>query len=165
MPASPKPPPHGPAVPAGPWGRVAPLLSRTSTELHPRLADVLLRVRAAERTASGPDRRPTFRLMRELLGAAIALGVPARALAECLDTSPASVIARARSSAEVAIPGELVQRLSDLTPAQLSSLSAYPLTALAVVPGLPGADGGEHYSTVAFVRTVLALPRPPADPA
>ncbi len=128
----------------------------SSSELHPRLGDVLLRVQTAERTAAGPDRRPTFRLMRELLGAALSLGVPARALSDCLGTSPASVVTRARSSEGLALSGQLVEQLCDLTPSELSSLSAVPLV---VVDGAP--ETGEHYRTVDFVRTVLALPDVP----
>lgn len=146
MPASPNPPMKG----------VGSLALGSTRELHPRLCDVLLRVQTAERTAAGPDRRPTFRLMRELLGAALSLGVTARALSDCLGTSPASVVTRARSSEGLTLSAQLVEQLCDLTPAELSSLSAVPLTTVDDTP-----ETGEHYSTTDFVRTVLALHRAP----
>lgn len=118
-------------------------------ELHPRLAEVLRRVQAAERNAVGRDRRPTFRLMRELLGAAVSLGVSTHALSRCLGTTPGAVSVRARSSVGMTIPDYLVVQLTDLTPNQLDSISQHHLAA---------SHGGRHPSAVDLVRALLAMP-------
>lgn len=123
-------------------------------DLHPRLQDLLLRVQAAERTAVGAHRRPTFRLMRELLGASMRLGVPTQLLAECLGSSRDSVRNRA-SGRDGTISAELIKELTGLTPAQLDHLSGGELTRHA-----QQADG-RGYATPDVVRALLSTPRQP----
>jgi hypothetical protein len=149
---------HPPVAGALPWvdGR----------ELHPRLEGLLQRVQDAERAAVGEHRRPTFKLMRELLGASVGLGVPGQLLAECLGTSRGSVRNRAVSS-DGTLTAELIQKLTELTPRQLDRLSKGELTR----------DGDKvdraAYPTVDVVRALLNTPRPkprkpaatPAEPA
>lgn len=120
-------------------------------ELHPGLRALLLRVQVAERAAVGAHRRPTFRLMRELLGGAVRLGVPAQLLAECLGTSRDSVRNRA-SGRDGPMSAELIRRLTDLTPAQLDQLSGGELTR-------DGAQLDQHtYLTLDVVRALLNTP-------
>jgi hypothetical protein len=128
-------------------------------DLHPRLQALLHRVQAAERTAVGPQRRPTFRLMREVLAASVRLGVPIHLLAECLDKSRESVRNRA-SGLDGTITPELIKQLTDLTPAQLDRLSRGELTRHA-----DQADRAHHadpveYLTTDVVRALLNTPRP-----
>jgi hypothetical protein len=96
-------------------------------QLHPRLDALLLRVQAAEREARGVHRRPTFRLMRELLGACVRLGVPLELLAECLGSSRESVRNRA-TALDGTVSAELVLQLTGLTVVQLDLLSGGELT-------------------------------------
>lgn len=120
-------------------------------ELHPGLELVLRRVQEAERSAVGAQRRPTFRLMREILGAAIRLGVPAQLLADCLGTSRQSVRNRA-SGLDGTLSAELIQRLTDLSPAQLDRLSGGELTR-----HTQRADQRAH-ATTDVVRALLGTP-------
>jgi hypothetical protein len=122
--------------------------------LHPRLEALLQRVQAAERTATGPHRRPTFRLMREILGASVRLGVPGADLAQCLGTSGESLRKRA-SGPDGTIPAELIQQLTDLTPNQLDTLSNGDLTR-----DNDPADVTAVYPTTVFIRALLNTPRP-----
>lgn len=112
-------PPHPPTASA--------LLWTDGQELHPRLEALLLRVQAAERTAVGPHRRPTFRLMREVLGASVRLGVPPQLLADCLRRTRDSVRNRA-TELNGTVSAELVRQLTGLNPAQLDRLSGGELT-------------------------------------
>lgn len=123
-----------------------------SQGLHPGLSALLLRVQAAERTAVGAQRRPTFRLMRELLGASMRLGVPAQLLAECLGTSRASVRNRA-TGRDGPMSAELIRQLTDLTPVQLDQLSGGELTRHAAAPDDP------TYLTLDVIRALLNTPR------
>lgn len=121
-------------------------------ELHPGLKALLLRVQAAERAAVGANRRPTFRLMRELLGASVRLGVSAQQLGECLGTSRASVRNRA-SGREGPMSAELIEQLTGLTPALLDHLSGGELTRHGGPPPQP------TYLTLDVVRALLSTPR------
>ncbi len=64
--------------------------------LPARLANMLARAQAAAEAATGPERRPAWRLMRDLLGAALAVGYPAQQLADCLGVTAGSIRNRAR---------------------------------------------------------------------
>ena len=121
--------------------------------LHPGLRALLLRVQAAERAAVGVHRRPTFRLMRELLGASVRLGVPAQQLAECLGTSRESVRNRA-TGLDGRMSAELIRQLIDLTPAELDDLSGGELTRHA------GPSDPPAYLTLDVVRALLSAPWP-----
>jgi len=118
--------------------------------LHPRLADLLRRLQHAERTATGEQRRPTFRLMRDVLGAAIAAGVPVRLLADCLGTTPGSVRNRAGRHDAVVSP-TLVAELTGLTPARLDRLSGGRLAQAR-------SEAAAGYPTGALVQALLATP-------
>jgi hypothetical protein len=120
--------------------------------LHPRVAAVLQRVRAAEQTASGPQRRATFRLMRELLGAARRLNVPLHLLAECLEISPDSVRSRA-SGLDGTMTDELIERLTDLAPERLQQLSGGQL-----VHASKGGDPAIGHRTTDVLRALMAIP-------
>lgn len=120
--------------------------------LHPRLEMLLQRLQAAERGATGADRRPTFRLMREILGACVELEVPGGSLAACLDTSRESLRRRA-SGPHGTISAELIRHLTDLSPDELDDLSSGELTR----DDEPAVD---DYSTVAFIRALLKTPPP-----
>lgn len=122
------------------------------TALHPRLADLLCRLQAAERGATGSDRRPTFRLMRDVLGAALALGVPARVLADCLGTTPGSVRNRA-GRLDALVPAALVTELTGLTPSRLDRLSGGRLS-----DGPHGPDPSPGYPTSVLVRALVSTP-------
>ena len=118
--------------------------------LHPRLAEMLRRIHKAEKTATGDQRRPTFRLMREVLTASIHLGVAAKLLAECLGTSAQSV--RNRVSDPDAMMGrELISQLTDLTPEELDVLSHGELTR-----NQPSAVTA--YRTIDVVRALVSIP-------
>jgi hypothetical protein len=119
--------------------------------LPPGLADLLHRVQQAERTARGAQRRPTFRFMRDVLGASIHLGVPVRLLAECLGTTPGSVRNRA-SRLDGLVAADLATELTGLTPAQLDRLSG---GARSVARRGSGALG---YPTIDLVRAVMCAP-------
>lgn len=125
--------------------------------LHPRLEAVLHRVQEAERTAVGNQRRPTFRLMRELLGASVQLGVPIAQLADCLGSSRNSVRNRV-SGCDDPMSAELIRQLTGLTPAQLDRLSGGELTRA----GKPSKAAGQAsaYLTIDVVRALLATPQP-----
>ncbi len=122
-------------------------------ELHPGLRALLIRVQVAERAAVGTHRRPTFRLMRELLGASVRLGVPAQLLAECLGTNRAAVRNRA-SGRDGPMSAELIRQLTDLTPDELDQLSGGELTRHA------GQRDPPMYVTLDVVRALLSTPRP-----
>lgn len=122
--------------------------------LNPRLAALLIRVQSAERTAVGPQRRPTFRLMRELLTACVRVGVPAQLLADCLGTSLGSVRSRA-SSPEGLMSAAQIRQLTDLTPRHLDRLSNGALTAC----GGRRAHAEGVYRTIDVVRALLRTPR------
>lgn len=122
--------------------------------LHPRLEALLRSVQTAERSAIGQHRRPTFRLLRELLGAAVHLGVPGQVLADCLGTSVGAVRSRA-NAAEGSMTAELVQRLTGLTAQELDQLSGGQLSDAAGSSTGPGS-----YRTVDVVRALLRTPRP-----
>jgi hypothetical protein len=152
-PPDPTPGPTPGAAPAGRAGvPLAAALRLDGLSLHPRLETLLRRVHAAERVAAGAHRRPTFRLMRELLGAAVGLGVPVRLLAECLGTSRGAVSVRA-SAYDGTIPAELVRQLTDLSPAELDHLSDGELTCRG------GRVGDEVFSTTDVIAAVLKTPR------
>jgi hypothetical protein len=121
------------------------------TTLHPRLADLLQRLQVAERAAVGERRRPTFRLMRDVLGSALALGVPVRLLSDCLGTTPGSVRNRACRLDAVVAPA-LMTELTGLTPARLDRLSGGLLSAAP-------AQRPVGYPTSTVVRALLATPR------
>ena len=122
--------------------------------LHPRLEALLQRVQTAERIATGADRRPTFRLMREILGASVRLGVPGAPLAQCLGTSRESLRKRANGP-DGSITAELIQQLTDLTPDQLNDLSDGDLTR-----DHDPAEAAGVYPTTIFIRALLNTPRP-----
>lgn len=122
-------------------------------ELHPGLRTLLLRVQAAERASTGAHRRPTFRLMRELLGASVRLGVPVQLLAECLGASRASVRNRA-SGRDGPMSAELIRQLTDLTPDQLDQLSGGELTRAG------GRCDQPTHLTVDVVRALLTTSQP-----
>jgi hypothetical protein len=97
-------------------------LLRTEPELHPRLAAVLQRVHTAELTARGPQRRPTFRLMRELLGASVRLGIPPHLLAASIGSTPGAVRNRL-SGVDGTLSPQQIQQLTDLTAQELERRS------------------------------------------
>lgn len=134
-----------------PWPRLGGL------PLHPRLEAVLRRLQAAERAAVGEDRRPAFKLTREVLGASVRLGVPTPVLAACMGTSRASLRNRA-SRVDGVIPAELVRQLTDLTPRQLDRLSRGELTRGGNLADRP------EYPTIDVVRALLSTPRPGGTP-
>lgn len=92
-----------------------------------------------------------FRLMRDVLGAALADGVPLRLLAECLETTPGSVRNRAQRQ-EVFLSSAQILELTGLTAAQLGRASGDGLLevssnryrASAVVRALLRTSDGEH---------------------
>jgi hypothetical protein len=124
----------------------------TQQPLHPRLAEVLRRIQAAEKTATGAQRRPTFRLMREVLSAAIELGVPAKQLAECLGSNTNSLRNRAHGPDGTMSP-ELIRRLTDLTPDELDRASDGALNRDRAI----GTDGA--FRTADVVRALLSIAR------
>jgi hypothetical protein len=126
--------------------------------LHPRLGEVLRRVQLAERTAVGQYRRPTFRLMRQVLGASVRLGVPIQQLAECLGSSRESVRNRAQIDGDFLTP-DLIEQLTDLTPAELDRCSGGELTKLAS-PTVK--EGRDTYRTTDVIRALLSTPTPDA---
>lgn len=123
----------------------------TQQPLHPRLAVVLRRIQAAEQTATGAQRRPTFRLMREVLSAAIELGVPAKQLADCLGSNTSAVRNRAHGPDGTMGP-ELIRRLTDLTTAELDRLSHGELNR-----DRPTGTGA--YRTADVVRALVSIAR------
>lgn len=137
---------------------VGPLPLGEERDLHPRLRALLHRVQAAEVTAVGAHRRPTLRLMREVLGAAVRLGIPIDLLAECLDRSRSSVRNRA-SGSDGTLTAELIKELTDLTPPQLNRLSKGALTRHADPANHP--TGQPTYLTIDVVRALLQTPRRP----
>lgn len=118
--------------------------------LPPRLATVLRRVQLAERAAVGEQRRPTFKLMRDLLGASIRLGLSTQALANHLGTRRDSVRNRA-SRDDGTLSEELIVELTGLTLTELNDLLDGQLT--------PDHCAGA-ISTTAFVRALLSLEHP-----
>jgi hypothetical protein len=121
--------------------------------LHPRLAELLRRIQEAERTAVGDRRRPTFRLMREVLSAAMRVGVPVALLAECLGTRSDSVRDRAQGTDGV-MDAELIKRLTDLDPEQLDADSLGELTR-----HRPDDTDLVTFPTIDVVRALLKTPR------
>jgi hypothetical protein len=124
-------------------------------ELHPRLEALLHRVQEAERTAVGDQRRPTFRLMRELLAASVRLGVPTQQLAECLGVRRDAVRNRA-GGLDGKMSAELIHQLTDLTPAQLDRFSRGELSRARAHPD--PADQAPAYLTTDVVRALLKTP-------
>lgn len=124
--------------------------------LHPRLADMLQRVRAAELTATGPDRRVTFRLTRELLSAASRLGIPTHQLADCLGCTPSAISSRTTRH-DGLMPPELLRQLTDLTPNELDTLSGGELTR-----HHDRSTPDHSYPTTDVIRALICTP--PNDP-
>ncbi|WP_426247226.1 hypothetical protein [Nocardioides sp. LHG3406-4] len=91
--------------------------------------------------------------MREILGACLSLGVPGQLLADCLGTSRDSVRNRAASPDGV-IAADLIQWLTDLSPAQLDRLAGAQLH-----HHLDPQSGAVTYSTADVIRALLNTPR------
>lgn len=117
---------------------------------------LLHRVQAAEDTAVGAHRRPTLRLMREVLGASVRLGISIDLLAECLGRTRSSVRNRA-SGSDGTLTAELIKELTDLTPSQLNRLSKGELTRNADQANHP--TGQPTYLTIDVIRALLQTPR------
>ncbi|WP_426247537.1 hypothetical protein [Nocardioides sp. LHG3406-4] len=109
-------------------------------------------MQAAEQAAVGEQRRPTFRLTRQVLTACVQLGVSITALAHFLGVSSGSVRGRAHDP-EGTMPAALVEELTGLAPAQLDQLSDGQLTARGA------ADQAAVYPTNDVIRALLATPR------
>lgn len=137
---------------AGIGGELPVLAELLGLPLHPRLEALLRRVQAAERVATGHHRRPTFRLMREILGASVRLGVPTGQLAECLGTTRGAIRARA-STPDGTLTPEMLERLTGLTPRRLDRLSGGALSR----DGQPAER--THYCTSDVVRAILRTRR------
>jgi hypothetical protein len=75
-----------------------------------RVCLVLRRVRRAELVARGSDRRIAYRLTRELIGGAVAVGYTTAALADCLRMSAPSV--KSRTSPGGWLSSETVQQIA-----------------------------------------------------
>jgi hypothetical protein len=99
--------------------------------LHPRLADALRRLCAAEKVAGGADRRAAHRLTRAVLGSARADGVPLHQLADCLGVTVGSTRGRAMRT-DTTVSAAAIESLTGHTPAELRELSSTPLGALSV---------------------------------
>ncbi len=128
-----------------------------NTELQPFLAELLRRLHQGELTAEGPDRRPAFRLSREVIGAAIAQGVPARQIAVCLGVTVGSIRDR-RSNADGLMEISEVEHLTGLTPEAINQRSSVRLK-------LAHDHIVETYLISDVVRAVLARPEPSPTPA
>jgi hypothetical protein len=128
---------------------VTPILLASSVPLHPRLAELLRRMQRAERTARGSQRRPTFRLMREFLSAAVQLGVPLDQLGECLGVNGPGLRTRIQD-ADGLLDGALIEQLTDLAPSEIDELSEVALTPNPSEPG--------RYRVIDVVRALIHMP-------
>ena len=111
---------------------------------------MLRRLHHAECQARGPDRRATFLLTRETIGAARRLGLAPHHIAECMGVSVDSVRNRTAPT-DGTISPELIRRLTGLTPAELNRRAALPL-----VQAVP--DGS--YRVSQFVACLLSIRQP-----
>jgi hypothetical protein len=126
--------------------------------LHPGLSAMLQRAHADEVAARGAQRRPAFRLVRELLGACLTLGIPVDLLADCLGITQSSLRTRI-SRNDGLLTGAQVLHLTGHSPESLAAAAGMPL---------PRQDGlvlaTAMYRTADVVRAVLASePVVPAD--
>lgn len=121
------------------------------TSLNPRLAELLRKLHHAEIMASGPHRRPAFRITREVIGAALALSVPAHQVADCLGITVGTLRNRTARTDSL-IHAKTIEQLTGLSPADINRESQAELRPAQEDNGITG------YRVAHLVRALLAMP-------
>jgi hypothetical protein len=114
------------------------------------VANLLQRALAAERIASGPQRRPAYRVTRELLGGALEVGYSPLDLSVCLGISAASI--RTRISTGGWLATSTLAELADIGAEQIQHWRSEGL-----LPNERSAPSGESYFAAADVIWALGL--------
>jgi hypothetical protein len=115
-----------------------------------RVCLMLRRARRAELVARGSNRRIAYRLTRELIGGAVAVGYTTAALADCLRMSAPSV--KSRTSPGGWLSSETVQRVAGV---DADTIAAWRAAALLV--DHRSTETGEVFFTAAEVMHAVSL--------
>ena len=118
--------------------------------LNSSLRGFFLQLHRAELAATGSDRRAAFRRTRAAIGAAIAVGIPAGALAECLGVTVASIRNRAAHTGGT-ITAEEVRQFTPLSLTAINKLTSPELRKV-------NEDPEPHYRISDVVNALMVLP-------